>query len=528
TDLNITPFSHIYLNVGFGQNVIRQKATKNVESHFTSTLTGDYADTPITVYAASQIKDLGDLSPAYLTSCDISRAANLQRLVVGNPKEGYRNESLTSISLGNNTKLKLIDVRNCVNLTGNIAAGQCENIEEIYAENSSISSVTLPVGGDLRVIHLPETTNAIAIRKHLNLEDFSVAGTDRLTSLYIEECPGVEDDILALVQSATNLTNVRLANINWNLDSTDLLDRLLTLGGKSEDGSENTDQSYLSGTVHVPLLNTSRQQRYEEAWGDLTVTYDTFLEEYPVTFKNEDGSILDVQWVVRGSAAVDPVTRADNPIDIPTKASTVDTNFQYAGWDSEAYLEAIYGAVTITATYTTSVRYYTIRWYVEGVLKQETSVPYGSGAEYTGETPVKADNAAYDIYYLFSGWDKNSYRIYADTDVNAVFVTGATPAAPSDPDNKPALSSRSVEEINAICKSGQKDWETVYKTGEASSFEQKYFDVGDEIDITLGWEPDDEESNAHLIFDLETSKSVLHYNTDTDDAGTEVEGVTLP
>ena len=528
TDLNITPFSHIYLNVGFGQNVIRQKATKNVESHFTSTLTGDYADTPITVYAASQIKDLGDLSPAYLTSCDISRAANLQRLVVGNPKEGYRNESLTSISLGNNTKLKLIDVRNCVNLTGNIAAGQCENIEEIYAENSSISSVTLPVGGDLRVIHLPETTNAIAIRKHLNLEDFSVAGTDRLTSLYIEECPGVEDDILALVQSATNLTNVRLANINWNLDSTDLLDRLLTLGGKSEDGSENTDQSYLSGTVHVPLLNTSRQRRYEEAWGDLTVTYDTFLEEYPVTFKNEDGSILDVQWVVRGSAAVDPVTRADNPIDTPTKASTVDTNFHYAGWDSEAYLEAIYGAVTITATYTTSVRYYTIRWYVEGVLKQETSVPYGSGAEYTGETPVKADNAAYDIYYLFSGWDKNSYRIYADTDVNAVFVTGATPAAPSDPDNKPALSSRSVEEINAICKSGQKDWETVYKTGEASSFEQKYFDVGDEIDITLGWEPNDEESNAHLIFDLETSKSVLHYNTDTDDAGTEVEGVTLP
>ena len=527
TDLNITPFSHIYLNVGFGQNVVRQRAEKNKSTHFTSTLTGDYADTPITVYAASQIKDLGDLSPAYLNSCDISRAANLQRLVVGSSTEGYRNESLTSISLGNNTKLKLIDVRNCVNLTGNIAAGHCENIEEIYAEKSSISSVTLPVGGDLRVLHLPETTNAITIRKHLNLNDFSIEGTNNLTSLYIDECPGIEDDILSLVQDATNLTNIRLANIDWNLESSDLLDRLLTLGGKSENGSENTEQSYLSGTVHVPLLNTSRQKMYQEKWSDLTVTYDTFLEEYPVTFKNEDGTVLDIQWVVRGSTAVDPVTREVNPIDTPTKPPTVDTLFHYAGWHSDIYLESVYGAIDISATYTTSTRYYTVRWFVENELKQTKSVAYGDGAEYDGEPPVKPDVVDFDIYHLFAGWDKNTYRIYSDLDVNAVFIVGVTPAAPS-PSNKPLLSSRNVQEINAICKAGQKNWESVYKTGEASSFEQKYFDIGDEIEITLGWEPDDDESNAHLIFDLEKSKSVLHYSTAIDDAGTEVEGVALP
>lgn len=528
TDLDITPFSHLYINVGFGQNTIRQKATKNEASHFTSTLTGDYADTPITIYAASQIKDMGDLSPAYLTSCDISRASNLQRLVLGNATDGYKNESLTSVSLGNNTKLKLIDVRNCVNLTGAIAAGQCENIEEIYAENSSISSVTLPVGGDLRVIHLPASVSAIAIRKHLNLTDFSVADTTNLTSLYIEECPQIESDILTLVQNASNLTNVRLANINWELDSYDLLDRLLTLGGKNEDGSENTDQSYLSGTVHVPLLNTSRKALYDAAWPDLNVTYDTFLEEYPVTFQNEDGTVLDIQWIVRGGVGVDPVTRTDNPIETPTKESTVDTNYTYAGWDSTAYLEAVYGAITITATYTSSARYYTIRWFVEGTLMQTATVAYGEGAEYEGDEPTKADNTTYDIYYLFTGWDKNTLRIYGDTDANAVFAVGATPAAPSDSDNKPALSTRSVEEINAICKSGQKDWETVYKTGETSSFEQKYFDIGDEIDITIGWEPDDDESNAHLIFDLENSESTLHYSTDTDDEGTATTGVTLP
>lgn len=527
TDLNITPFSHIYLNVGFGQSVVRQKATKNVESHFTSTLTGDYADTPITVYAASQIKDLGDLSPAYLTSCDISRAANLQRLVVGNQKEGYRNESLTSISLGNNTKLKLLDVRNCVNLTGNIPAGQCENIEEIYAENSSISSVTLPVGGDLKVIHLPATTNAITIRKHLNLEDFSIAGTAKLTSLYIEECPGVEEDILELVQNSTALTNVRLANINWNLDSTDLLDRLLTLGGKSEDGSENTDQSYLSGTVHVPILNTSRQRAYQKAWGDLNVTCDIFLEEYLVTFQNYDGCPLDEQWVVRGDSAVDPVTRVDNPIATPARESTSDTDFHYAGWNSDAYLGPVYGALTITATYTTSVRLYTIKWYVEGVLMQEKRVPYGEGAEYDGDTPSKADDVEFGIYYLFAGWDKNSYRVYADTDINAVFHTGMVPAVPADQETKPAMSTYSIEEINAICKNGQAVWERDYQTQD-SSFEQQYFDIGDEIDVTIGWEPDDDESNSHLIFDLATSRSVLHYNTDANDVGSVVEGVALP
>lgn len=66
--------------------------------------------------------------------------------------------------------------------------------------------------------------------------------------------------------------------------------------------------------------------------------------------------------------------------------------------------------------------YYTVRFFSEGELLYTTEVLEGANAYY-GNEPTKEPelDGDYIISYTFSGWDKNTYGIYEDTDFNAIF-----------------------------------------------------------------------------------------------------------
>ena len=56
---------------------------------------------------------------------------------------------------------------------------------------------------------------------------------------------------------------------------------------------------------------------YQSTWADLNITYNTLVQQYTVTFMNTDGTVLDVQYVDKGTKPVDPITRSENPIPTP-------------------------------------------------------------------------------------------------------------------------------------------------------------------------------------------------------------------
>ena len=143
---------------------------------------------------------------------------------------------------------------------------------------------------------------------------------------------------------------------------------------------------------------------------DYTATYTQSLHPYPITFKNDDGTTLATTMVNYGI-----VPTYNGPT--PTKASDAQYTYTHLDWDPA--LTAVTGDATYTATYSTTLNQYTIRFINGGTELQNSLCDYGSIPSYTGSTPTKAASAQYT--YSFSGWDPGITAVTGAKDYNAVF-----------------------------------------------------------------------------------------------------------
>ena len=408
--LHLTPYSDMYLSVMFGATYRTQiRAKAGVEYDITCPFT-TMDDTAVLIYCASRIQSMGDISACYIHDNDFSKATKLKVLTIGNETEGYANTFLTHLVLGNNTLLEKLDIRNTPNLSG------CGNLQEFYAEGSGITGVVFATGGKLRIAHIPAIVS-LTMKNLSYLEEVSIDGFDNLRTLIIENTPFI--DTFEYVDSSPSLTNVRLIGIDWNTEDTSILDRLLTIAGIDNSGY-NTSVSVLTGTYYSPVVKQKLLADYVAAWSDLEITYDTLVQQFTWTFVNDDeeNTVLDVQYVDKGEKPVDPVTRTDNPISTPTKASSVSTDFTYSGWDTE--FVSTFANMVAKATYTESVRKYTIKYASKGTVLQESTENYGTYKFYEDDTPTyTAEESAYK-YYLFDRWDKSGF-VDGDKTINAVY-----------------------------------------------------------------------------------------------------------
>ena len=416
--LYLTPYSDMYIGVKFGNvTPTNFRAKAGVEYTIPYSIEADTADITL-IYGASFIQAIGDLSKCYVGDNDFSKASRLQSLVIGSDVEGYENTYMTKITLGNNKLLEYLDIRNVTGLNSVVDLSQCNNLLELHAEGSGATGVIFSNGGKLKSAYIPSVIS-LTMKNLNNIEVFEIEGYDNLQTLVIENTPFI--NTYNVVNSSNKLNTVRLIGINWdssyNIADSSILERLLALRGIDNDGYE-TLVSVLSGRFHAAIVKQKQLENYTTAWRDLEISYNTLVVQYTVTFMNDDGSILDVQYVDKGTKAVDPITREDNPISTPTKESTVSTDYTFAGWD-KTFVDAFDDQV-ITATYSETTRNYTVKYVSNGNILQETSAPYGSNVLYEGDIPTyTAEESAYK-YYLFNGWDKGGY-VNGDKTINAVY-----------------------------------------------------------------------------------------------------------
>ena len=194
----------------------------------------------------------------------------------------------------------------------------------------------------------------------------------------------------------------------------------------NDDGTSISSKTYHYGdTVTVPK-NPSKaataQYTYAFAGWDKTVattvtgnvtysaTYNKTLNSYTVTFKNENGTQLSSKIYYYG----DTVTVPSNP----SKASTAQYTYTFAGWDKS--VTTVTGNATYTATYSQTVRKYDIVFknYNGSVLQTQT-VEYGKVPTYTGSTPKKPTSSGYN--YLFTGWNKTLTQVTGAATYKAQF-----------------------------------------------------------------------------------------------------------
>ena len=410
---HIIPYADTYVSVRYGSSPVKVRGKRGQTYEIQCPIEA-MNDTEVYVYNASIIQSIGDISGFYPGYVDFSHGVKLTDLKIGSAVEGYKNTNMTDFAVGNNTLLEHLNLQNVPNLKKSISLAGCTNLEEFYAGGSGITGVAFAKGGKIRKAELPAIASLSA--KSLNyLTELTIEDYQNITTLTVENCPTI--DLTAMLGKCVNLNRVRLTGVNWELDDTSLLDRLLKMTGLDENGY-NTDHSVVEGHVHVPIMRERQLAEFTAQWPDLEITYNTLVQQFKWTFINKNGTVLDIQYIDKGGKAEDPVTRVNNPIPTPTMESTISTDFTFSGWDTE--FTTVFSNQTVTATYTESVRKYTVRYMNRGAVLQETVAPYGSMVLYTGDTPVYTAEETAFKYYLFSGWDKGGY-VVGDKDINAVY-----------------------------------------------------------------------------------------------------------
>ena len=395
----------------------------------------------IYVYAASYIQEVEDLSRCYVGDNNFSNATRLQKLVIGSTDDGYENTFMTNVLVGNNPLLEHLDLRNVSGINTVIDVSGCSNLKELYAEGTNTTGVVFANGGLLHTAHLPNTMVSLSM-KNLNYlydEKLVVDGYDNLQTLVIENTPNI--NTYNIVNSAPQLNTVRLIGLDWDstyqIQDASIFDRLFAMGGIDSSGHETDSNpetgfggSVLTGNAYVTTIKEKQLLDYvlgeNAAWSDLEIKYNTKINQYPVTFVNTDGTVLETQWVEEGKDAVDPTTRTDNPLS-PTIPSKISHDFVFDGWDGS--LTGVFEARTITATYTETLRTYTIRYVSKGITVYEETGLYGENVAYTGNIPTYTlEENAYK-YYLFNRWDKSGFLLEGedgnDFDKNGVKTVNA-------------------------------------------------------------------------------------------------------
>ena len=421
----------------------------------------------IAIYSASQLASVGDLSGLKVGMANFSMATRLTEVKLGDGAEGYENPNLNTLTIGNLSLLSKLDIRNCTGLTSVVDVSGCANIEEVYAEGSAITGVKVPNGGILKKLHLPGTVTSLIIQNQPMLTDFSIPTFSNISTLRLEGVDYGLFDFEAILNVIQNNSRVRLLGIEMNVDTAEeiftLYNKFDTFRGLDEQGN-TLDKAVIGGTIYCgtitsndyaemvrryPNINivyehiTSTVQFYVDGvWVHTAVVYDgadcsdpigefintpikaptvstvytfdkwdndlknvtadrvvnaVFTEktrEYTIRFLDDDGSVLQSSLIPYGTMPF-----CENP----SKTETAQYYYAFVGWDKE--VSAVTGDATYIATYSKTLRKYTVQWFDEDgitLLEEDIGVPYGTIPSYDGAIPTKPGDAQFT--YTFANW----------------------------------------------------------------------------------------------------------------------------
>lgn len=284
-DMTITSYAGQYVNVQYGSYTAGIRSQKNVPVHIKAPAI-QFNDTETIIFGAGQISSLGDISSLYPGSVDVSKMTKLVELIIGSGAEGYRNTNMEVLSVGANNLLRKLDIRNCPNLKQAIDLALCSNIREIWAEGTGTSAVVLPEGGNLTLLHLPDTITNLTVRNQTELTDAGLIldGVRNLSTIRWENTNRA--NVLSIIDrcfalDTMKLERVRLIGVDWTLSTLDPIIKLISLKGLDENGN-NVDKAIITGKCYVSVATDSQINKLKAAFPELAITYGQ-LKPAPVT-----------------------------------------------------------------------------------------------------------------------------------------------------------------------------------------------------------------------------------------------------
>jgi hypothetical protein len=169
--------------------------------------------------------------------------------------------------------------------------------------------------------------------------------------------------------------------------------------------NQSTRNSSFSATVY-----TDTSVIYKSA--TFTIQQEGCETGYIINFENYDNTLLQTSVV---SAGTIPSYTGSTP----TRAADAHYTYAFNTWSPAVY--AADKDETYTATYSTTVRKYTVYWknYDNTILETDYNVSYGTMPTYNGQTPIRQQEPPY--YYVFAGWYPSVSNITGNTTYKAQF-----------------------------------------------------------------------------------------------------------
>lgn len=426
-DVSVTPYADIYATVKYGSRLVQTRAERNKEYTLACPL-DNVNDTEIYIYSASQLAAVGDLSGLKVGFADFSKATKIQNIKIGDSASDYSNGNMNELYLGNNVLLRTLDVRNCPNLgqgdMKSVDISGCSNIENVYFDGTTVTGVTLPNGGILKVLHLPETVTNLTVRNQKAVTDFTMPSYANISTLWLENVSSAIDE-KAILAAIPESSRVRLIGFAWEAadaaEIESLLDTLDKMRGLDEYGN-NMDKAQVSGTIHTDALTGAQIASYNERYEYLTVTADhttSYLYYY-----NYDGStLLYTETIKDGADGTYSGT--------PSRSADSYNTYTFAGWSTQKNAtsanaqatKAVTADRSVYAAYTPTGRTYTVTFANNSsgssVTLSTVTVAAGNTAYYSGTTPTWGGENPDD--YKFNGWSPSNTNILANTTCYAQF-----------------------------------------------------------------------------------------------------------
>ena len=245
-------------------------------------------------------------------------------------------------------------------------------------------------------------------------EEPTKEGDDQYTYTFTGWDPAVgaiTSDTVYTAQFGEDVNTYTVTWVNWNGDELEV-DTGVAYGATPKyDGATPTKAS----TAQFSYTFAGWTPAIAPVTGNITYTA-TFTEttrSYTIIWKNDDGQVLETDRDVLYGAT--PEYNGATP----TKASTAQYSYEFAGWTPA--VASVTGDATYTATYTATTRSYTVVWknWNGDILEIDNNVLYGATPSYDSAEPTREGNAQYS--YEFKGWTPEVTEVKGDAEYTAVF-----------------------------------------------------------------------------------------------------------
>lgn len=418
-NITITPYSHIYPWVKYGSAEVHMRGERNKQYEMICPL-DEMNDTEVYIYSADRLSSVGDLSHLNVGLAEFSAATKLQEIILGSNAEGYQNTQLNTLTVGNNELLTYLNIENCIALSKPIDVSGCHGLKVIKAKGSKLTGLNLPNGGHLTTLELPETITNFTIKNQKNFETLDCESYANISTLNVENTPNIpiEDIILGCTP-----TRVRLININWQASNEEAvaaaIEKLTSdkCFGMDANGNE-VKKAVVTGYLYIDTITDSLLETINDAFPELIVVVGG-KAKYFIRYLNWDNSLLYRYIAVQGDDAIDPVL--SGYIDKPIREDTVDSKFNYLGWNNLP--KNIQTPVNIIAKYDSTYRVQ-FRNNNEEVLNEQWIREGNAAVDPVEEKLISkpTKDSTEKFVYTYKNWDKDFTNVTSPLILYPVFT----------------------------------------------------------------------------------------------------------